>query len=284
MSGMAHGGITRSAPTPSGFLHAGNAINFLLVHRLANEFQARHRLRIDDLDVDRMRSEYLDDIFRSLEWLGITWKDGPRDTADHLAHFSQQARIPRYLQLADQLRACGVLYACSCSRSRIRELAERGSPRCECRSMKLPWEAPDLLWRLHVPEGTVVEVPVLFGAPVPVDLGRCMPDPVLRQRNGEPAYQLATIADDLDHGTTFIVRGADLLPSSACQVYIARLLDLRAFLEITFVHHPLALDEAGNKLSKSAGSASLAALRASGVGPDALHAQAEAMLERLRSA
>lgn len=284
MSGMAHGGRTRSAPTPSGFLHAGNAINFLLVHRLAEMFHARHRLRIDDLDVERMRPEYLDDIFRSLEWLGITWQDGPRDPADHLAHFSQRARIPRYLQLADQLRACGVLYACACSRSKMRELAERGFPRCDCRTLELPWEDPEMLWRLHVPEGTVVEVSALFGDPVPVDLGSCMPDPVLRQRNGVPAYQLATVADDLDHGTTFIVRGADLLPSSACQVYIARLLDLGAFLKISFVHHPLALDEAGNKLSKSAGSASLAAMRASGVRPDALHAHAEALLERLRSA
>ncbi len=276
------GGRTRLAPTPSGFLHAGNAVNLVIAHTLARAAGARLRLRIDDLDAERVRPAYVADVFRSLRWLGITWDDGPVSPEEHAADFSQLLRLPRYHALIARLRAClsgrragGHLYACTCSRSRLARAA------CTCRSAGHPFDAPDTAWRLHVPQGTIIHVPVLAGAPVTVDLAEAMGDPVLRQRNGRPAYQIASLADDLDHGTTFIVRGADLLASTACQLHLAQLLGEEAFLHVAFLHHPLERAADGTKLAKSAGSTSLHAMRAAGHGPEALWARAEAVLQDL---
>jgi glutamyl/glutaminyl-tRNA synthetase len=271
------GGRTRLAPTPSGFLHAGNAINFLITHRLARATGARLRLRIDDLDAERVRPAYVEDVFQSLHWLGISWEDGPTSPEAHAAQFSQHLRSPRYHALIARLRAAGHLYACTCSRSR---LAQAG---CDCRKAGHPFDAPDTAWRLHVPAGTTITVPVSGGAPVAVDLVEAMGDPVLRQRNGRPAYQIASLADDLDHGTTFIVRGADLLPSTACQLYLAELLGEAAFGRVRFLHHALELGPDGGKLAKSAGSTSLQSMREAGLGPEALWERAETMLRSLTS-
>lgn len=266
------GGRTRLAPTPSGYLHAGNAINFLITHMLAQHAGARSRLRIDDLDAERMRPDYVDDVFHSLRWLGIVWKDGPSTQEDQLTTYRQELRLERYLGLIDRLRTAGHLYACTCSRRQLVASA------CACRSLHRPFDAPDTVWRLHVPQGTILSIPNMAGRPVEVDLARTMGDPVLRQRNGRPAYQIASLADDLDHGTTFIVRGADLLPSTACQLFLARLLGEKAFLHVRFLHHPLEMDADGTKLSKSAGSTSLRSMREAGHGPEALLQRAEVLL------
>ena len=117
---------TRIAPTPSGYLHAGNAVNFLLTAELARLHGGSLLLRIDDLDAERARPEYLDDIFHSLEWLGIAWHEGPRDAADFQRNWSQRTRIGRYQVLLDQLRRGGHLYACTCSRKEL--------PTCRCRT------------------------------------------------------------------------------------------------------------------------------------------------------
>lgn len=263
---------TRIAPTPSGYLHAGNAVGFLITAKLAVEQWATLRLRIDDLDAERARPEYIEDIFRSLDWLGIQWAEGPSDARDHEVHWSQELRIPRYNELLNALAADGHLYACTCSR--------REAITCTCREQRIPLDTAGSSWRLRVPDSCPVGI-LGWKERTTVDLAGLMHDPVLRQRNGRPAYQIASLADDVDHGTTFIVRGADLLPSTACQLYLANLLDLRAFTEVRFLHHPLITDAQGNKLSKSEGASSLKAMREAGVFPDALHAKANVMLEQL---
>ena len=88
--------LTRIAPTPSGYLHAGNAINFLITAEVARAVGAGIRLRIDDLDAERMRPPYVDDIFASLRWLGIAWSEGPRDRMEHERMYSQLSRLARY--------------------------------------------------------------------------------------------------------------------------------------------------------------------------------------------
>jgi glutamyl-tRNA synthetase len=270
------------APTPSGYLHVGNALNFLITSRLARSTGARVLLRIDDLDAERVRPEYLEDIFHSLEWLGIDWDEGPSGPDDFRANWSQQLRLPQYHALLGSLRDKGMLYACDCSRSALRDLAPSGRYTGVCRDRGLELDAPDVTWRLNIGEAAVVQVPDLFGKAIPVDLVQNMGDPVLRQRNGRPAYQLASLADDVQFGTTFVVRGMDLLPSSACQLHIARLLGLSTFGQVRFLHHPLITDEAGQKLSKSAGAGSLKAMREAGADLTELHEMADRMLEDLR--
>jgi len=263
---------TRIAPTPSGYLHAGNAVGFLITARLASERKATLRLRIDDLDVERARPAYIEDIFASLEWLGIQWDEGPTGPADHAARWSQELRVPRYTGLLTLLAAQDHLYACTCSR--------RGIVACTCRDQSNALDAPGVSWRLRVPEPCPVEIKTLNGS-ASVDLAALLHDPVLRQRNGRPAYQIASLADDVDHGTTLIVRGSDLLPSTACQLHLAGLLGLSSFAQVRFLHHPLITDVSGNKLSKSEGAASLKAMREAGASLDGLRRQAGAVVEAL---
>lgn len=264
---------TRLAPTPSGFLHRGNAVNFLVAWKLARMHNGRVLLRIDDLDAERARPEFIDDVFASLQWLGIHWDEGPRDATDFTANWSQHRRLDRYAAILRALRDGGHLYACTCSRTSVGSCPHRREP--------LPLDTPDATWRLRVPDNCPVTICTWPGGTRTIDLAECLPDPVLRKRNGQPAYQIASLADDVDHRIDLLVRGEDLLPSTACQTWLAHLLGFASFLQAKCVHHPLIADANGAKLSKSAGAASLKTLRASGAGPEELYASAEAIIARL---
>jgi glutamyl/glutaminyl-tRNA synthetase len=270
---------TRIAPTPSGFLHAGNAINFLITDEVALGIGASIRLRIDDIDAERMRPAFVADVFESLRWLRIDWQEGPRDPGDHERSFSQHRRIGRYREQIDLLKEQGDLYPCTCSRT------EQRNGRCACRSKSLRFDDPHAAWRLRLPQDAEVRVVDLFGRERWLRPAALMPDPVLRQRaelGSRPAYQIASLIDDVDHGITHIIRGADLLPSSVCQLYLAERLGLESFRQVVFLHHPLITDSAGAKLSKSAGAASLMAMRAKGERPDGLREQAKALSRAMR--
>lgn len=281
MTQLPQGGLTRLAPTPSGLLHAGNAINFLIARHLADATGAALLLRIDDLDAERVRTAYLVDIFRSLEWLDIRWDLGPRNVQDHLRNWSQQLRLARYGEVVDALRRSGLLYACTCSRSQLRRSGGDARYPGTCRERAVPLDTPDTSWRLRLPDQAPVTVAGLDGSTTTVDLAQAMGDPVVRQRNGRPAYQVASMVDDVDRGTTFIVRGMDLLPSTACQLHLATVLGAEGFLHVRFLHHPLIAGADGQKLSKSAGAASLQAMREAGLSPDGLKAQARTMVHAL---
>ena len=234
---------TRIAPTPSGLLHAGNAMNFLLVDELARRSGAQVLLRIDDLDKPRVRKAYVEDIFRLLPLLGIAWTEGPRDEADFQAHWSQQLRLDRYHALIGRLAAVGATFACTCTRTSVL--------RCQCASLGLPLDTPGAVLRLRTADAPPVSARMLNGREVLLDPHQLIPEPVLRQRNGSPAYQVASLSDDIDMGIDLIVRGADLLPSTAAQLHMARELGIQVFLDARFVHHPLQTDPEERKLSKS---------------------------------
>ncbi len=265
------GGRTRLAPTPSGFLHVGNAFNFLLTTKLAEATRSTVVLRIDDLDTERCRSAYVDDIFRSLDWLGITVHEGPSGPDDLARNWSQTLRMDRYAVLAARLKEQGVLYPCDCSRAKLGSSeALREVHTCPFRPITSPAEA--MAWRLRIPEEAPVELREMVSGSRTLDLAALMDDPVLVQRDGgRPAYQLASLSDDLDMAITFIVRGVDLLPSSAFQSHIAGLLGAARFAEVRFHHHPLSVGPDGAKLSKSAGASSLKALRSMGKDASDLH-------------
>ena len=270
---------TRIAPTPSGYLHAGNALNFLLTDRLAKATGTKLVLRIDDLDSERTRQEYLEDIFLSLDWLGIAVDEGPSGVEDFRANWSQHHRLERYARSVDELRGRGELYPCACSRQHF-ERFTRGTH--TCRSGHGGVTTASTPWRFRIPEPCRVEVQQLDGTNEQVDLAASLPDPILVQRgSGRPAYQIASLSDDLDMGITWIIRGADLLASTAFQLHLAQLLDRPAFGAVLFHHHPLLADAQGRKLSKSAGASSLKAIREAGGSPDRLIAEAEVYAEAL---
>jgi len=276
-------GRTRLAPTPSGLLHGGNALNFLLTEHLARRTGALLRLRIDDLDAERVRPELLQDIFDGLLWLGIRPDVGPAGPADHELHWSQRSRIPRYMELLQALREAGAVHACRCSRQ---QRAAISRPTCPCRNAGFDLDDPAMAWRLRVPVDATVEVRPWRGPVRVAQPFELLPDPVVLQREQDgrprrPAYQVASLADDVDHATTFIVRGQDLWPSTVLQLHMAAVLGFTTFSQVRFVHHPLLTDRSGNKLSKSDGAHALRAMRSAGMGPDLLVTQALAWLEEL---
>ncbi len=255
---------TRIAPTPSGLLHVGNAWSFTLTWLAARASGGTVRLRIDDLDAERARDEYLEDIFASLRWLGLDWDAGPRNVADFRAAYSQRLRLDRYGEAISKLAADGHAYACACSRAKARRAAlERGVGVYpgSCRARGLDVASTGHVLRFRVPEGEVRARDENGGA-FALRSARDIGDFVLRRRGGDPAYQIASVLDDAAHGVNFVVRGLDLMPSTGAQLALASALGLRGFPDIRFWHHELVRDDSGEKLSKSRGDESLVALRA----------------------
>lgn len=238
--------VTRLAPTPSGFLHEGNRLNFRLTTELAAEVGAALALRIDDADAARYRREYADDIFATLAQMGIEWSVGPRDADDFEAHWTQRSKSEYYReQLWSGIDAGLMVYACVCPRSRQHGPATGG---CVggCRTRDLTHEPGRTALRLMVPAGTAVAV-----GRDRVDLAEVMGDFVVWRRDDLPAYQLVSVVEDRDLAVTHIVRGADLLGSSAAQIHLATWLQAPHVVTATYVHHGLITDAAGVKLSKS---------------------------------
>ncbi|MFN8278443.1 MAG: glutamate--tRNA ligase family protein [Chitinophagales bacterium] len=262
---------SRLAPTPSGFLHIGNAFNFLLTQQLVRRQNGILRLRIDDRDMPRFRQEYLEDIFESLHWLEIVWDEGPQHAEDERLHFSQELQTARYDALLSQLVLTGKVFACNCSRKTMHAMA------CSCREKQLPLHTPDVAWRVATPADDVLVQDQKRGD-VFISLEREMKDFIVRRRDGIPAYQVVSLADDLTHQINFIVRGEDLLPSTAAQLYLAELIGANSFSETQFLHHPLLTDSHGEKLSKSSGAPSLQMMRRSGITKKEILVQLEPLL------
>ncbi len=229
---------TRIAPTPSGFLHEGNLLNFLLTARLADTVGAEITLRIDDMDVFRLRREYVEDIFRCLHWLGIEWQHGPRSIAEYEAMPSIEERADHYYDVLESMADAGLpVFTCACSR---RELGR--DARCErgCRDRDLELIAGETALRVRLPESAQ-------------DVTDAMGDFVVWRREDVPSYQLASVIDDHEMAMTHIMRGEDLRDSTLAQRYLAGFLPDSPFLRADIRHHPLIVGRDGAKLSKSQG-------------------------------
>jgi glutamyl-tRNA synthetase len=264
---------TRLAPTPSGYLHKGNAYNFLLAYRLVRQYGGTLRLRIDDLDVLRLQPEHVQEIFDGLNWLGIQWQRGPVNAEEHYACHSRQLRIPYYHQLIEQLIVTGEIFACTCSRREIHEQQAHGRYPGTCRHRNLPLHYPNAALRILVPENTIIRFTDKIKGEISIDLAKSIGDFVIRRKDRLPAYHIASLTDDVDHGINTIVRGEDLLESTAAQLFLAKKLNLQTFETAHFYHHHLLTDDEGKKLSKSAGSASLKWLRENGILPEEIMAR-----------
>jgi glutamyl-tRNA synthetase len=235
----------RLAPTPSGFLHAGNGLNFIFTWLLARSHpNSRLVLRIDDLDRDRKRPEYVQDIFETLNWLGIDWDEGPVNPTDFEANWSQDARMESYTKALDILVEKDMVYACGLSRKDLQEQEP-------FLLQNLPLDAPDVNWRIHS------------------DMYPNLEGLVVRKKDGRPSYHLACIVDEVNFSINAIIRGADLEESTKAQWELANALGWTSIFEnISCIHHPLLLDEEGLKLSKSADSRALKSMREEGQGPE----------------
>jgi glutamyl/glutaminyl-tRNA synthetase len=269
---------TRIAPTPSGYLHAGNGMSFIVTWVLARAYEGKILLRIDDLDTDRMRPEYVEDIFRTLDWLGLDYDEGPAGVDDFLKNYSQHKRIDVYKNALENLKNTeGRVYACNCSRKKIKNLSINGLYPNICREKRLDIDGKDMAWRVNMPEKASVSFqefdPIFFknNTSSKHHLADTMGDFIVRQKNGLPAYQIASLVDDVHFNINFIVRGEDLLNSTAAQIYLAQQLGYDDFCKNTFFHHKLLKNTEGGKLSKSAGDIALKTQRENGFSPIELY-------------
>jgi len=259
-----HYRLTRIAPTPSGYLHLGNVLSFALTAALARRTGARILLRIDDLDRERVKPQYVQDVFDTLNYLGVPWDEGPRNYHEYEARYSQTRRMHRYEEALDRLRATQQVFACRCSRAEVGSRHSRGVYLGTCRHAELSLDEKGLSWRMDVSSGTEATFRDWNGTVVREVLPDTMHYYIVRKREGFPAYQLASVVDDEYFGVDLIVRGADLWESTLAQHVLADRLGLQAFPCATFVHHELLITSGNEKLSKSAGDTSIQYLRKQG--------------------
>jgi glutamyl/glutaminyl-tRNA synthetase len=268
---------TRFAPTPSGFLHAGNGMSFIATWALARAQGGKILLRIDDLDAERMRPEYVEDIFCTLDWLGLDYDEGASGVDDFFQQYSQHKRMDLYEDALKKLKNKEGVYACDCSRKKIKDLSINGLYPNTCREKYLDFDKKDVAWRIQVPTNTVVnfkELDVKNGLKLafsPPNLDAIMGDFIIRQKNGFPAYQIASLCDDMFYDINFIVRGEDLLHSTTAQIFLAQQTGFDTFCQNTFYHHELIKNREGVKLSKSAGDIALKTWREAGLPPSQLY-------------
>jgi len=258
--------VSRMAPTPSGYLHLGNAVNFLVTWAMVRERGGTLHLRIDDMDGIRFCDEVLEDIFETLEWLGLDWDTGPCGPDAFHSCFSLQKRRDYYRSELDRLmRKTGKFFACECSRSTIKKAAPGGLYPGTCRQCGHALVPRKTAMRVQVDEGTVIHVNGRC-----LDLSETFGDFVLWRKDDQPAYQFASLLEDEARQINFIVRGEDLLLSTAAQLYLADLFNADHFRRCAFFHHSLIRGADGEKLSKSRGAYALKDMREAGVSPDAV--------------
>lgn len=234
-------------------------------------------MRVEDLDFGRVRPGVMETQLSELRWLGLDWDEGPDVGGPH-APYIQSERMPLYEAALRRLAERGVLFECACSRRDIAAAAsaphegEEG-PRYPgtCRERRVNPAAPSLLeygrsqvaLRMRVEPGDVCFGDLLMGAQC-FDPSAETGDFVVRRKDGAPAYQLAVAVDDHAMRITHVVRGGDLLSSTARQLLVYRALGLP---EPRFLHVPLMLGDDGERLAKRHGSVSLGELRAHGIPP-----------------
>lgn len=254
----------RFAPSPTGFLHVGNArlalINWLAAKRMGGRFV----LRLDDTDKERSRDEYADAIREDLTWLGLDW-DGEE---------KQSARLAAYDAAFDALKAAGRVYECYETPEELdymrKRLRARGLPPIYTKpdADKLQGfidEGRTAHWRFQLSPGTIAFDDLVRG-PVHFEADK-LSDPVIRREDGSWLYMLPSAVDDADMGITHVVRGEDHVANTALQVQMFEALGKAV---PTFAHLPLMTDIEGAALSKRLGSLALKDLRADGIEPLAL--------------
>jgi glutamyl-tRNA synthetase len=248
---------TRYAPTPSGFLHLGNLYSMAFTAAIAKKEGASVLLRIDDMDKARAKKEYLQDIFESLNFFDLPWQEGPKNIDDHLRNYSQALRLGLYELFLEELKNKGLVFACTCSRSEIEHAGTHAVYPGTCKNKNISLYEKNVCWRLNTSEPIEIQLKEYGEKTKHYVLPENMHDFIVRRKDGLPSYQVCSLIDDVHFGIDLILRGEDLKDSSLAQLYMAQLSGLNEFLSVTFLHHPLLLNQEGHKLSKSAGDTSL---------------------------
>lgn len=265
----------RYAPSPTGDLHLGNLRTALLAWLFARCAGGQFVLRIEDLDWQRVRPGATERMQHDLRWLGLDWDEGPDIGGPHVP-YTQSERQEIYTSYLQLLIDKGLIYPCYCSRAEIARAASaphgNEGPRYPgtCRNLAQAQHAvhgdnnrhPSL--RFRVDDERLVSFTDLLVGPVEQQVQQAVGDFIVCRSDGIFAYQFAVVVDDALMGINQVVRGADLLQSTARQILLYEALE---FPPPAFAHMPLLLDENGKRFSKRVQSAGLEPLRAVGATP-----------------
>ncbi|WP_348263840.1 tRNA glutamyl-Q(34) synthetase GluQRS [Telmatobacter sp. DSM 110680] len=271
----------RLAPSPTGYLHIGHARTFCTAWKRARAAGGALVMRMEDLDRERSRAEHAEAALEDLNWLGLHWDEGP-DVGGPFGPYTQSERTDIYLAAWRRLHEGGFIYPCLCSRKDMaaslgapHESAGRGQDAEDepvypgtCRTLDASacgasGEAGPrgLNWRLRVPDGEAVEFEDGNMGRQRFVAGIDFGDFLIWRRDGVPSYQLACVADDAAMRITEVVRGADLLKSTARQILLNRALDLQ---DPQWFHCALSVDGQGRRLAKRHDALSIRELRRRG--------------------
>ncbi len=274
---------TRFAPSPNGRLHLGHAYSALFSAQKARELQGEFLLRIEDIDHLRCKREHRDAALADLAWLGLSWPDPVRIQSQHMHE---------YTFMIDRLERLRLLYPCFCTRTKLQQVQAvkdpDGTPLYPgyCRLMtsmernrRMTAGEPYAL-RLDMAKAILAGEPGLSfqelgqGPDGQAGLIECDPkmwgDLVLARKDIATSYHIAVVHDDAVQGITHVTRGVDLFHATSIHRLLQSILELPV---PRYIHHALVPDEAGRKLSKSAGDLSLAAIREGGTTPQQIRSQ-----------
>jgi len=269
----------RIAPTPTGYLHLGHARTFWIAMERAREAGGRIVFRDEDLDPGRCKPEFAAGALEDLRWFGCDWDEGP-DLGGPFGPYRQSERRAHFLKAWKRLKDAGLIYPCEKSRKDVARAAQAPHEEEESAEPIYPesWRPPlgagrearepgAFNWRFRVPNDREIRFDDTRLGPCEFECLRDFGDFLVWRKDGVPAYELAVVVDDAAMGITEVVRGEDLLISTARQLLIYEALDL---MPPSFYHTPLMVDTAGQRLAKRHRALSLRELREAGHRPEAL--------------
>lgn len=271
----------RLAPSPTGALHLGNARSFLLAWLSIRSRSGLFILRVEDLDHPKVKQGAMAAAVTDLQWLGLDWDEGPDCGGPHQPYI-QSERIDFYAAALKSLHEQHLIYPCICSRRDVEEAQsaphEAGQSMCyrgTCRDRFVSYEdacaaLPEgrlPAWRFRVNETETVEFDDRFAGPQRCYVGRDSGDFVIARHAKGAGYMLAVVVDDAAMGVTEVLRGDDLLPTTAWQLLLYRALDLTP---PQFIHVPLLVGPDGRRLAKRHGDTRISYFREQGMKPEQL--------------
>ncbi|MBO94392.1 MAG: tRNA glutamyl-Q synthetase [Opitutales bacterium] len=248
----------RIAPTPSGYLHPGHGRTFRVAMERAHKAEGVLVYRTEDLDQSRCRPKYLEAAMQDLRGFGLSWEEGP-DVGGPFGPYIQSQRMNHYLAAWQKLHASGYIYPCSCSRKDVRNALSAphaDDPVFPSELRPPPGTGSDAVspgatnWRFRVPDERALSFEDGRCGPQSFVAGQVFGDFLVWRKDGFPSYELAVVADDVAMRITEVVRGEDLLKSTARQILIYESLGVEA---PDFYHCELMLDAEGKRLAKRDG-------------------------------